>query len=150
MSLETFGARVALLGLAFAAVDLLLGNVVLVALGHGGRLEVLPGVNVVGLERRGTVPGWSVAALAVGGLVGGAACARPGLRGSLWAPVGLLAGAGGALVVDSLDGRVTRWIDLPLWSPLNPADVAMVVAGLLITYAVGVALGGGAGADRRD
>ncbi|HEV3229748.1 MAG TPA: hypothetical protein VGY97_09755 [Solirubrobacteraceae bacterium] len=146
MSFESFGARVTVLGLGFAAADLLLGGLALATVGHGGRLEVFPGIDVVGLYRPGSLLGWSSAAVLASGLVAAAAWVRPGLRASLWAPAGLFGGAGMALLVDSMaDGRVTRWLDPPLWAPLNPADIALVVAGLLMAYGVGVALGGGAG-----
>jgi hypothetical protein len=151
MSFESFGARLALLALGFAAADLLLGELAVVAVGHGGRLELLPGLDIVTVQRPRPLLGWSSVAVLGSGLVAAAAWARPGLRTALWAPAGLLGGAGMALLVDELaDGRVTRWLDPPLWAPLNPADMAMVVAGVLIAYGVGVALGGGAGGAGAD
>jgi beta-N-acetylhexosaminidase len=140
----SFWARVASITAVWASVDVLLRLVTLDSVGSGGRAPLLPNFDAVGDERPVELFDPGVVAGAIGVFLAVLAVRRAALRSRLLAPVGLLAGAALATLVDVLpDGRVTRWVDPPVFSAVNLADIGLVLACLWVGHGVGVALGGG-------
>lgn len=154
--------RAALVALVALALDQLTKALVRGGIEPGGRVDLLPGVDLVRVANRGIAFGLLddagslvlvLAAVAFAGLLAVFLAASD--RRGLWLPIGLLAGGAVGNLIDRVhEGAVTDFIDIGPWPAFNLADVEITLGVVILIwmYAFGAEPGSehpeGAGAAR--
>jgi signal peptidase II len=134
-------ARAAAVAAAVLAADQVAKAVVRAEIARGDRIDVLPGVDLVHVHNRGIAFGLAsgggvvlavVAVVLLGALL--AYFATHADQRGVWLATGLLFGGALGNLVDRIrQGRVTDFVDLPLWPAFNLADVA-ITAGVIVLF----------------